>query len=106
VAGDDFALAVMGDADGAWDIDAVLAAVAATWPRPTSGTAIDSPAAGSEPASTYQTHRSGRSITPSPEKLYACPPLMDDAATTTTGTCNLTPTMPGDQQRWDRLTTA
>ncbi len=33
MAGDDFALAVVGDTDWAWDIDAVVAAVAATWPQ-------------------------------------------------------------------------
>jgi hypothetical protein len=32
VAGDDFALAVVGDTDWTWDLDAVLAAIAATWP--------------------------------------------------------------------------
>jgi hypothetical protein len=31
VAGDDFALAVVGDTDWAWDIDAVVAALASTW---------------------------------------------------------------------------
>jgi hypothetical protein len=35
VAGDDFALAVVGDTDWSWDIDAVLAGVAATWPKAT-----------------------------------------------------------------------
>jgi len=32
VAGDDFALVVVGDTDWRWDVDAVLAAIAATWP--------------------------------------------------------------------------
>jgi hypothetical protein len=35
VAGDDFALVVVGDTDWAWDLDAVVAAVAATWPQAT-----------------------------------------------------------------------
>ena len=33
MAGDDFALAVVGETDWAWDIDGVLAAVASTWPQ-------------------------------------------------------------------------
>jgi hypothetical protein len=33
VAGDDFALAVVGDTGWAWDTDAVVPAVAATWPQ-------------------------------------------------------------------------
>ncbi len=33
MAGDDFALAVVGDTDWAWDLDAILAAVASTWPQ-------------------------------------------------------------------------
>ncbi len=32
MAGDDFALVVVGDTDWTWDLDAVLAAIAATWP--------------------------------------------------------------------------
>jgi hypothetical protein len=35
VAGDDFVLVVVGDTGWAWDLDAVAAAVAATWPQAT-----------------------------------------------------------------------
>ena len=33
MAGDEFALVVVGDTGWAWDLDAVVAAVAATWPH-------------------------------------------------------------------------
>lgn len=33
MAGDDFALVVVGNTDWTWDLDAIVSAVAATWPR-------------------------------------------------------------------------